>query len=105
MAVKKEFLVKLKTFRNAVDGFHDLLQVDLNKIREPILKDGVRNGQIQKFEYCTELTWKILKKFLYEFDGIDAKSPKDACKVLGFPRFLLQQLIQNPLNFTAYHFG
>ncbi len=80
MAIKKEFLLKLKTFESAVDGFYDLLNVNLGIIKDAILKDGVKNGQIQKFEYCTELSWKIVKKFLYEHDGIDTKSPKEACK-------------------------
>jgi nucleotidyltransferase substrate binding protein (TIGR01987 family) len=36
----------------------------------------VRDATIQRFEYTFETTWKLLKAFLFEVEGIDANSPK-----------------------------
>lgn len=35
------------------------------------------DGTIQRFEFCIELFWKVLKKFLSK-EGYDVKSPKQA---------------------------
>jgi nucleotidyltransferase substrate binding protein (TIGR01987 family) len=34
------------------------------------------DGSIQRFEFCFELGWKLLKKMLLDIEGIDALSPK-----------------------------
>jgi nucleotidyltransferase substrate binding protein (TIGR01987 family) len=36
------------------------------------------DGSIQRFEFCFELGWKLLKKMLMDIEGIDALSPKKA---------------------------
>jgi len=40
----------------------------------------LKNGQVQKFEFTTELLWKMLKAFLLEWHGIDAASPKEVIR-------------------------
>ncbi len=35
-----------------------------------------RDAAIQRFEFCYDLTWKFLKLYLFEKEGIEAKSPK-----------------------------
>lgn len=74
---------KIKSYQAAVKSFEKLLKVDLSSPHyslNAVLIDGIKNGQIQKFEYCTKMTWKIIKRFLYEIDGVDAKSPKESLK-------------------------
>lgn len=75
--------LKLKEFKNAVDGFAYLVNVDmksLENILDKRLIDGIENGMIQKFEYSIELCWKLIKKFLKQEDGIDTKTPKQSVK-------------------------
>jgi nucleotidyltransferase substrate binding protein (TIGR01987 family) len=75
--------IRLKHFKNALDGFEYLVNLDFEdlktRVNEKII-DGIKNGQAQKFEMCTELEWKIVKRFLYENDGIESRSPKQAIK-------------------------
>lgn len=47
-------------------------------------------GAIQAFEFCFELTWKIMKKFL-ELRGLTANSPKETFRIAA-----LEQLIPDP---------
>ena len=44
--------------------------------------DLERDGGIQRFEYCLELTWKIGKKYLSS-QGLDASTPKEVFRLLG----------------------
>ena len=39
----------------------------------------VRDATIQRFEYCFELSWKLLKKVL-KADGIEVNSPRQAVR-------------------------
>ena len=79
MEQSKKFSYKLATFRKTVSGFVSALDIDLGQF-SPEIADVIKNGQIQKFEICAELTWKILKIYLDQFHGIDAKSPKETIK-------------------------
>lgn len=74
-------VIKLKEFKKAVNGFTYLVNVDLKSLDlDERLIDGLENGKVQKFEYSMELCWKLIKKFLEQEDGIDAKTPKQAIK-------------------------
>ena len=79
MEQSKKFSYKLAAFRNSVSGFVSALNIDLKQFN-PEITDVIKNGQIQKFEICAELTWKVLKFYLDQFHGIDAKSPKETIK-------------------------
>jgi len=45
-----------------------------------VLADGIKNGRIQKFEYCAELLWKMVRDFLMLNEGTAAGSPKKVIK-------------------------
>jgi nucleotidyltransferase substrate binding protein (TIGR01987 family) len=79
MEQSKKLEYKLKAYRKSVTGFLSALDIDLGQFNSEI-KDVIKNGQIQKFEICVELTWKVLKLCLEQFHGIDAKSPKETIK-------------------------
>ena len=70
---------KLLQLSEAVTNFEDSLSLDLSEYSE-IAVDSIKSGQVQKFEFCTELLWKTLKIYLFEINGIDAKSPKMVIK-------------------------
>jgi len=70
---------KLVQLSEAVSNFEDSLSLELSEYSE-IAADSIRSGQVQKFEFCIELLWKTLKVYLFEINGIDAKSPKIVVK-------------------------
>ncbi len=70
---------KLDQVTKAIKSFENLLNHQLSDY-DDIVIDGLKNGQLQKFEYCTELLWKIIKRYLFYNDGIDSNSPKGAAK-------------------------
>ena len=51
---------------------------NLNSIGEDLIK----NGKIQKFEYCAELAWKISKIHVEFFHGVISNSPKSVYKTM-----------------------
>jgi nucleotidyltransferase substrate binding protein (TIGR01987 family) len=74
---------KLKIFKQTLESFNYLVNVDyesLQSVLDPRLIDGLENGLIQKFEIVTEQSWKLVKAFLLENEGIDSKTPKQAVK-------------------------
>ncbi|MGB9591768.1 MAG: nucleotidyltransferase substrate binding protein, partial [Candidatus Kryptoniota bacterium] len=66
MEQSQRFRYKLEAYENALKGFGVSLRIDVSNFSEEIV-DTIKNGRIQKFEYCTELTWKLIKNFLYEY--------------------------------------
>ncbi|HLP48453.1 MAG TPA: HI0074 family nucleotidyltransferase substrate-binding subunit [Candidatus Kapabacteria bacterium] len=73
----------IKEFKNAVQGFAYLVNLDWKSLQGTMdnrMVDGLENGMVQKFEYTIELCWKLIKKFLLKEDGIDAKTPKHSVK-------------------------
>lgn len=79
MEQKQKFQLKLNTFKKAVLGFSNSLKIDVSSF-DDIVKDAIKNGRIQKFEYTTEMAWKLIKKYLYIYHNIDAKSPNQSIK-------------------------
>lgn len=75
------FRRKVLVLVKALNGLDLLLHKDLS-LFDSIITDGVKNGRIQKFEYCTELLWKTIKRFLLVVHGIETVSPKTAVKEL-----------------------
>ena len=84
------FRSKLNTYKQAIEGFARSLQIEISNFDEAV-RDSIKNGQIQKFEYCAELTWKIVKRFLYLYAGLDTNSPKEAVKKLFLSRHVDQK--------------
>jgi len=81
---------RLEDFSSALNTLEQSLRLDLTKYKD-IELDVVKSGQIQKFEYCTELCWKAIKVFLNIIHGIDVVSPKSAIK-----EFYRVELIREP---------
>ena len=79
MEQNRTFEKKLAVFEQALLGFRLLLDADLSGL-SPVICDGVKNGQIQKFEYCSELLWKTIRTYLVEVEGLEPKWPKPSVK-------------------------
>ena len=83
--------VRLQAFEEALESLTYLVNVDLAALAstlDPRLIDGLRNGQAQKFEYTLELTWKAIKNFLKQQEGIDEASPKKIVKAFYLAGYL-----------------
>ena len=62
----------LKDLSKALNRLNEAIEESKNNTRSTTLKDGV----IQRFEFCYEICWKVMKMYL-ENEGIDeAKSPR-----------------------------
>lgn len=73
--------LKVRKLQKAVHGIKQLNdKINTVKDKDDLLIDGLKNGLSQKFEYSTELLWKAIKKYLFVYDGIEAKSPKKSIK-------------------------
>lgn len=70
---------RLTDFLSSLNTFERSLQLEMTKYQGVEL-DTIKNGQIQKFEYCIELCWKTIKVFLNTVHGVDAVSPKSTIK-------------------------
>ncbi len=62
------FEEKLATFEQALSTFKDAL------LDKPTLLE--RDGAIQRFEYCFDLAWKTLKRYLEKRGIMELNSPK-----------------------------
>ena len=60
-------------FSKALQRFSEALAEDRSN---PLAIDG----SIQRFEFCFELGWKLLKKMLIDIEGVEALSPKKSMK-------------------------
>lgn len=59
---------RLDSCRNALATLDEALNMPFSVI--------VRDGSIQRFEYSFETTWKLLKAYLEQHEGIVCNSPK-----------------------------
>jgi len=72
METKKEELVfHLSRLKKALSTLDEVLEHPFSEI--------VRDATIQRFEYCFELSWKVLKKAL-KIEGIEVVSPRQAIR-------------------------
>src|SRR5438067_4588 len=69
--------------KDAID-FSKLLkaQAVFERFRNNMKDDQDQAGAVQAFEFCYELTWKIMKRVLAA-QGVEATSPKDTFRKAG----------------------
>lgn len=91
------YQLRLKTLEMAIEGFEASMNQNTDGM-SPVLKDLVRNGQLQKFEYCCELLWKVLKQYLFIFEAIDEGTPKRVCKAFYQTLKIHQKLYRGLLD-------
>lgn len=80
--IKKDGIALMNKFEEKYSKFCDAL----SRLKEAISdfeKTGlssVRDGAIQRFEFCTELAWKTTREMLIEQGFSDLNSPKEVMK-------------------------
>lgn len=70
---------KIKQLENAFENLKIIIDV-YTKEDNDIVRDGLRDGIIQRFEFTAELSWKLMKKYLDENLMIEQYSPKSVIK-------------------------
>lgn len=68
-----DYLDALKTLQDSVELFYEykkLFEKDSTDRNERLFT-SMRDSMIQRFEYCTDLLWKVLKLYLEEIEKID----------------------------------
>ena len=76
---------KLATFEQALTTFKEALLADPSPLE--------RDGAIQRFEYCFDLSWKTLKRFLETRGFIDLNSPRSVFSAAYTERLIDDELI------------
>jgi len=81
MELSEKYKIELINLHKAVSSFEAALMATFENL-DSIGQDLIKNGRIQKFEYCAELAWKTGKMHLELFEGILSNSPKGVYKSL-----------------------
>ncbi len=92
MELSKKFEIELLNLNQAVDTYKKALNVTDLDLFDEITKDLVKNGKIQKFEYCTELAWKVSKMYLQLKTGEIEISPKQVYKMMFVAKLIEERL-------------
>ncbi|WP_017258034.1 nucleotidyltransferase substrate binding protein [Pedobacter arcticus] len=92
MELKQKFELELLNLKQAIATYAAVLTLTDDTKYTAIELDAIKNGKLQKFEYCTELSWKVSKVFLELRTAEIFISPK-----LVYKNLLLNKLISEPL--------
>lgn len=77
--IKQNILEQIKELQKAINNFSDSLSIDYQQY-DSITQDAIKSGQVKKFEFCVELYWKTLKRYILSNHGFDPNSPKATIK-------------------------
>lgn len=95
MELEQKLNIELSSLNQAIDTFAKTLEIGADAKFSEIELDLIKNGKIQKFEYCTELAWKVSKIFL-EFQTAEIIiSSKMVYKNLFLNKYLSEDLYLN----------
>ncbi len=73
LALKYDTLLKAYA---TLDEIIDLFTTTKKEQHNEVLLLALQDSVIKRFEFCYDLTWKYLKKYLHVKHGITVKSPK-----------------------------
>ena len=70
---------KIEQLEKAFENLKIIIEA-YEKQKDKIIKDGLRDSIIQRFEFVTELSWKLMKKYLDENLVLEVYSPRSVIK-------------------------
>lgn len=80
-------------------------QAVFERFRKNLIGEQNQAGAVQAFEFCYELAWKIMKRFL-AIQGIEAVSPKDTIRKAAIAKIIDEPEMwfnfQEKRNLTAH---
>lgn len=97
MELSEKFRANLKSLNKAVSTFGESLSKDFSNL-DAIGIDLIKNGRIQKFEYTTELAWKVSKAFIEIRLGIVSNSPKEIYRIMFQNKLINEKLFHDLLE-------
>lgn len=62
----------------------------------------LRDATIQRFEYTFEVVWKLIKEYLYYYEGIDCNSPKSCFREAFSVKLLTAEETTTGLEMVNY---
>lgn len=98
MELKRKFDVELVNLKQAIHTYNQVLNLKEAEKYTAIELDLIKNGKIQKFEYCTELAWKVAKMFLELKTAEVFVSPKLVYKNLFLNNLITEDLYKILFN-------
>jgi len=101
---------KLKDFENALQRLRESVD-KTNEYKDHKLYTFFRDSSIQRFEFTLEIAWKNIKQFLYDYEGIECRSPKSCIRDFFSSGYLdesqvvllLQMVDDRNLSAHTYH--
>ncbi len=70
---------KIEQLEKAFENLKIIIEA-YEKEKDKIIKDGLMDLIIQRFEFVTELSWKLMKKYLDENLVLEVYSPRSVIK-------------------------
>lgn len=70
---------KIEQLEKAFENLKIIIEA-YEKEKDKIIKDGLRDSIIQRFEFVTELSWELMKKYLDENLVLEVYSPRSVIK-------------------------
>ena len=98
MELSEKFKRTLESLTLAIQSFGKSLETDFSGL-DSFGMDLIKNGRIQKFEYCTELAWQVGKVFVELHLGAISNTPTEVYRSM-----FREHLIDEDL-FLALHKG
>lgn len=92
MELKQKFNIELSNLTQAISTYNKVLRLTESSKYSVVKLDLIKNGKIQKFEYCTELAWKVCKIFLELKTAEIFVSPKLVYKNLFLNKYFSEEL-------------
>lgn len=95
--LNKNLTAALKKLEEAINNYEKLKSMGTQKIsilmENEKLQESLRDSLIQRFEFCVDLFWKYLDKYLKHILKIvpEATAPKSVIKAACKARILLEQ--------------
>ena len=90
-----------KQYKKAIEALEEVLKKEKSDI--------IRDSAIKRFEFCFDLSWKLIKSFLQEEKGITCNSPKDCFRlayqnnIIEYDEFWLE--ITDHRNLAIHTYG
>ena len=95
MELAQKFETELSNLKHAVGTYNKAINLPDQDLFDEVTKDLIKNGKIQKFEYCSKLAWKVSKMYLQLKTGEIEISPKQVYKTLFLAKLIDEDLYKS----------
>ena len=77
--------INLEQLEQAFNRFLEMYTIYEEDKQEEVMLDAVKESLAQRFEYCVEVFWKVLRRYMEQTEGviIEKPSPKTVIRQAG----------------------